>query len=83
MEPKESNEMNVFQILVKETRDHHTIEWSGNLTLVTEENGVEFLEISFADQADLRSSQHKYADSNNTFLSVEYIKTEDLQEVRA
>lgn len=83
MEPKESNEMNIYQILVKETRNHHTIEWTGNLTLFTEENGVAFLEISFTDQAGLRSSQDKSADSKNTFLSIEYIKTEDLQEVKA
>ena len=83
MEPNKSTKMNTYQILVKEARNHHTVEWSGNLTLITDDNEVTFLEISFSDRADIPASQDKFLESNNSFLSVEYIETETLQKVEA
>ena len=81
MEPNESTKMNTYQILVKEARNQHTIEWSGNLTLITDDNEVTFLEISFSDRADIPAFQDKFMESKNSFISVEYIETKDLQKV--
>jgi hypothetical protein len=78
MELKESNIMNTYHILVKETRDHHIIEWFGSLTLITQENGETFLDISFTGLEELPDSQDQPRDHDNTVLSIEYLKNEDL-----
>jgi len=41
---------NTYHILVRETNDHHILEWSGCLTLSTQENGEIFIDLSFDDQ---------------------------------
>ena len=83
MESKEINKMNTYHILVKETQDHHIIEWFGNLTLIPQENGETFLDISFTGQEELSDSQDQPWDRNITVLSIEYLENEDLQEVEA
>jgi hypothetical protein len=83
MEPKGINKMNTYHILVKEIQDYHINEWFGRLTLVPQENGETFLDISFTGQEELPDSQDQPWDHDITVLSIEYIENEDLQVVEA
>jgi hypothetical protein len=71
MEPKEFDTMNTYNVLVKNTLDHYATEWFGSLTLVSQENGETFLDISFSDQEILCESLDQSWDPNNAVLSIE------------
>ena len=81
MELIESNRMNTYRILVKETQDHHTTEWFGSLKLIPQEDGETFLDISITDQEVLYDSKDQSWDPNIAILSIEFIENGDFQEV--
>ena len=83
MEPKEFNTMNIYDVLVKETHDHHSSEWFGSLILIHQENGKVFLDISFTDQEIISDFQDQARDRNDAILSIECIENGDLQEVES
>jgi hypothetical protein len=64
MKPIELN-IDQYHILVKEAQDHHIIEWSGSLTLIPQENGEVFLDISFTDEMIYHYNQDISLDPNS------------------
>jgi hypothetical protein len=83
MNPKDSNKKNTYHILVKETLNHHITEWSGDLTLIPQENGGPFLGISFSEQVVLSDFQEQSFDRKIPILSIECVENDNLQEVEA
>jgi hypothetical protein len=83
MELNEFNTMNIFHVLVKETHDHQNSEWFGSLTLLRQENGEIFLDISFTDREMYCDSQDQGSDRSVAILSIESIENADLQDVES
>jgi hypothetical protein len=77
MKPIESK-IDEYHILVKETQDHHIIEWSGSLTLIPQENGETFVEITFNDEEIYRNIQDQPFDPDNAELTIELMDYEIL-----
>jgi hypothetical protein len=67
-----------YHILVKETQDHHIIEWSGSLTLIPQENGETFVDISFNDEKIYRNIQDQPIDPDIAELSIKLMDCEIL-----
>jgi hypothetical protein len=68
-----ANPLNIFHILVAEARENSVIEWSGNLTLVPQENGEIFIDISFIEQPVFRDSLDQASSLGNPGLSIDFI----------
>jgi hypothetical protein len=75
--------INQYHILVTERQDHSIIEWSGSLTLIPQENGEKFVEISFTDEEIYRNIQDQPFDPDIAELTIELIDYEILQAVEA
>ena len=69
MKPTQSK-IDQYHILVKETQDHHIIEWSGSLTLIPQENGEMYLEITFNNDGNYRNIQDQSLDADSAELSI-------------
>jgi hypothetical protein len=72
-----------YYILVKETQDQHIIEWSGSLTLIPQESGDTFVDISFNDEEIYRDIQDQPFDPDIAELSIELMDCEILPAVEA
>jgi hypothetical protein len=72
-----------YHILVKETQDHNIIEWSGSLTLIPQENGETFVDISFNDEEIYRNIQDQPFNPDIAELSIELMDCEILPAVEA
>jgi hypothetical protein len=80
MKPIESKN-DQYHILVKQTLDHHIIEWSGSLTLIPQENGEVFVDISFNDEEIYRNIQDQPLEPDFAELSIDLMECEILPAV--
>ena len=81
METTESSLKNMYHILVKETRHQHTTEWFGYLTILPQENGEIFVDLSFADQPVIYASQDRACDHGDSGVFIECLAQQTLSEV--
>ena len=63
--------INQYHILVIERQDHSIIEWSGSLTLIPQENGEMYLDITFNSDGVYRNIQYRTLDADPAELSIE------------
>ena len=82
MKPTQSK-IDQYHILVKETQDQRIIEWSGSLTLITQENGEMYLDITFNNDGIYRNIQDQFLDPDSAELSIELMECEILPAVIA
>ena len=76
MELYGSEPSNTYRIRVKETLDHHFIDWLDNLSLIPQENGETLLVGSFTDQSALRGFLDQLWNLNITVITIERIENE-------
>ena len=76
MEQNTTQHPNTYQILVKETLDHHFADWYGDLSILPRENGETLLIGSFADQPALRGFLDQLWNLNITVITIERIENE-------
>jgi hypothetical protein len=69
-----------YQILIEETYDDTIIKWFGKLTLLTQENGEIYLDLSFIDQQALRDAHDPPWNENSSLFSIECTENANIQE---
>lgn len=65
-----------YRIRVRETLDRSAIDWFGDITVATQENGETLLVGQFTDQSALRGFMDRLWNLNFTILYLERIESE-------
>jgi hypothetical protein len=78
MEPTVKTYENTYNILVKETHDHHLYEWVGNLMLVLDGDGDTYIDLTFNSQPAWLIYQDQPQDPASPCLSIECIEAESI-----
>lgn len=63
-----------YRIRIKEALNHSVVDWFGNITVTSQENGETLLVGQFADQSALRGLMDRLWNLNFTILYLEKIE---------
>ncbi len=77
MPHKMTSQTNQYRIQVKETFTARIADWSGDLTILPQENGSTILVATFPDQSALRGFLEQLWNRNISVISVERIENEN------
>jgi hypothetical protein len=71
-----SNIHHTYHVLVTDSSDHRIIKWIGSVSLMPQENGAIYLDISFPAEADISIDSNPQSNNNIHRLSIDYTDNE-------